>query len=76
MPDSEINGDIPTGPLSEAELKKVRRILLAEDRWAWAKREMRRWGGYLALAISTVYATWEFIARIPGAITHLFRGSP
>ncbi len=77
MVDTADNDDLPTGPLTDAELKRLRRIIREEDRWAWAKRELRRWGGYIALLLSTVYASWDFIIRIPGAIAHIFtRGSP
>jgi len=78
MPDKEEDGDdLAKGPLTDAELKKVRRIILEEDRSKWFWREARRWGGYGAAAIGGIYASWEFLGRLVNALIHsVTRGSP
>lgn len=78
MVDKETDADdLPSGPLSDTELKKVRRIILEEDRSKWFWREARRWGGYGAAAVGGIYASWEFLGRLVSALIHSFtRGSP
>jgi len=57
------NGDLPEGPLSDRELKSLRRIIRDDDRARWFWRSMRIWATYISAAIAGLYASWEVIAR-------------
>lgn len=77
MPEDHDHDETQPGPLTELEIKKIRRIIIEEDRSRWFWREARRWGGYGAAAVGTIYASWEFIERVVAAFMQsMTRGSP
>lgn len=58
------NGDLPEGPLSEKELKALRRIIRDDDRTRFLWRTIRVWGGYTSAAIGAIYVSWEVVIRM------------
>jgi hypothetical protein len=73
---AESNGNgyaaLASGPLTEQELTAIRRLLRDEDRAKFFWREVRRWGGYGAAVVTSVYVGWDTIVRVVGAIVQIF----
>lgn len=63
-------------PLTARELKVVRIVVRDWERKRWFKREGRRVLGYGAAGIAALYASWDVLGRIIGALVQAFRGGP
>lgn len=74
MPESVENGTLPDGELTAEERRALRRIIRDDDRSRWFWREVRRWGAYGAVAVTSVYASWDFIIKLFHGIASAFRG--
>lgn len=58
--------EIPGGPLSEDENRKIRRIIRDEDRMRWLWATLRVWAGYLTGGAITLFALYEGALRLLG----------
>ena len=55
--------EIPAGPLTEAEIARLRKRMLDEDHAAWAWRLSRRWIAYIGGFITAAWALYEWIGK-------------
>jgi hypothetical protein len=56
MTDSQ---DVHAGPLSEDEVKQIRRIIRDEDRMRWLWATVRIWSAWLSAGIVGAYGLYE-----------------
>lgn len=49
-------------PLTDDELRRLRRLLLDDDRASWLRKQVRVFTPWLVAAVSGVYAGWSFIS--------------
>jgi hypothetical protein len=50
-------------PLSDEEIREVRRIIKAEQHMAWLRSSMRVWATYISAAMLTGFAIWKGLAE-------------
>ena len=65
MPDD----DVSSAPLSEVELRQIRRIIIADNRAAWLWASLRIWAGWLVGAPVAIYAAWAAVQKLFGIDT-------
>lgn len=54
------------GPLSDAEIKRLRRILQNDDRMRWFWVSARLWAGWIAGSLAAVWASYTAIRKFVG----------
>jgi len=59
MPMTTDEHDVHSGPLSEDEVKQIRRIIRDEDRMRWLWATARIWSAYCSAAIIGAYGLYE-----------------
>lgn len=67
--------DLAGGPLSDAEVKRLRRLLRDEDRAKYFWRTLRIWGSWGGGVIGGIYIGWDTISKAVRALAHAFYGS-
>jgi hypothetical protein len=50
-------------PLTDEEIREVRRIIKAEQHMAWLRSSLRVWATYISAAILTGFAIWKGLAE-------------
>lgn len=53
----------PDGPLSESELRAIRKIIRDDARMAWLWATLRVWAGWATAAGAAIYAVYEPAVR-------------
>jgi hypothetical protein len=70
-----MSNDLPTGPLSENELKILRRIIRDDDNTRFFWRTVRLWVGWIGGVIGTIWIGWETISKAAHALFRTFSGN-
>ncbi len=60
-------------PVTDEELRKIRAILIQDERVIWLWASVRKWVAGTAIFIAALIAFWKDIVEI---FATLFRGSP
>jgi len=66
MGKQENNDDVPDGPLTERELRLVRRIIIADSRAQWFWATARIWVGWIVGAPPALYVMYQAIQHFFG----------
>lgn len=67
--------DLPNGPLTDQELRRLRSLLRDEDRTKFFWRTLRIWVGWGSGVIGAIWVGWETIAKTARALLHTMSGS-
>jgi len=73
--DDDDDDDDDVVEMTDGDIKWVKRSRVRDERWKWARGEIKMWTGYFSAAVGIVYAGWDYIMRLPAAVAHLFKGS-
>jgi hypothetical protein len=55
--------DLDAGPLSEIEVMRLRKLLRADDRATWARKQIMTFTPWVVGLVSGLWAAWEFITK-------------
>jgi hypothetical protein len=60
---SSSDDDLDAGPLSEVEVMRLRKLLRADDRATWARKQIMTFTPWVVGLVSGLWAAWEFITK-------------
>ena len=63
MTHSSSDDDIDAGPLSEVEVMRLRKLLRADDRATWARKQVLTFVPWAVAAVSAAWAGVDFVVK-------------